>query len=195
MVLILLALLGGGLLLPLSGAADALARRQAEAGLADIRAALLAYAALHGHLPCPDASTTPDDAAYGQAAARCSGASAGFLPFKTLGLAEFDPWGERWRYRVDGRFADAEAPIGLSSTFSSPSLVVVDGRGRTLVTAVEPPLVVFYSTGANRHADGLNAAAAAERCESDRPGADFDDLVQWFARPLLFNSLIAAGRL
>jgi type II secretory pathway pseudopilin PulG len=195
LVLILLALLGGGLLLPISGAADALARRQAQAGLADIRAALLAYAALHGHLPCPDPSLTSDDAAYGLAAGRCPGVTAGFLPFRSLGLAELDPWGERWRYRVDGRFADADAPIGFDSAFSSPPLVVLDGRGRPLVTAIEPPLAIFYSTGANRHADALNAEAAAERCTSSTPAPDFDDLVQWFARPLLFNTLIAAGRL
>lgn len=52
--------------------------------------ALLAFAYLHGHLPCPAPST--------QGLASCTGGDSGFLPYLTIGLP--DPGAGRIRYEV-----------------------------------------------------------------------------------------------
>jgi prepilin-type N-terminal cleavage/methylation domain-containing protein len=62
--------------------------------------ALLAYAYLHGHLPCP-ASTTGGEAS-------CNGNESGFLPYLTVGLPA--PEAGRMRYRI---------------SMSAPSMVTV----------------------------------------------------------------------
>ncbi|MDR2637491.1 MAG: type II secretion system GspH family protein [Zoogloeaceae bacterium] len=187
-VLFILTLLVGRFALPLAGQREVQKWRQAEAEMAEIRAALLGYAALHGYLPCPD---TGGD---GLAAAGCASSGVeGRLPFKTLGLMRgSDPWGQSWRYRVDRRFADPAAPIALDTLFAD-ALQVFNLQGEKLTTDDERPVFILVSPGANAHPDGDNAVAG-DRYQSGPPTADFDDVLTWLARPALLNHLIAAGR-
>ncbi|MDR2165824.1 MAG: type II secretion system GspH family protein [Zoogloeaceae bacterium] len=195
-VMVILGLLLGGMLLPLSAQHDIQRFRAAEAALREIREALLGYAAVHGRLPCPDMAANPATSGYGEAEASCAGATQeGFLPFKTLGLAEHDPWGQRWRYRVDTHFASA-TPIRLVTTFGD-ALGIVNNRGESLTaSSEEPPVALFFSTGPNARPDGQNASfeTTGGLYQADPPQPGFDDQLHWLARPLLFSRLIAAGR-
>ncbi|MDR0735877.1 MAG: prepilin-type N-terminal cleavage/methylation domain-containing protein [Zoogloeaceae bacterium] len=193
-VLLILALLLGGLILPLAAQREARQWRAAAQELAEIQAALLGYAVLHGHLPCPDVSGD------GVAADSCVAPSAheNLLPFKSLGLNDGnDPWGARWRYRADAAFANALSPIALSTGFSSARLKVVNLQGEMLNTDKECAIAIIYSLGPNGKADGRNAlfAASDARYQSGPPTPEFDDTLVWLARPALFARLAAAGRL
>jgi prepilin-type N-terminal cleavage/methylation domain-containing protein len=193
-VLLILALLLGSLILPLAAQREVRQWRAAEQGLAEIQSALLGYAILHGHLPCPDTEGN------GVAADSCAAPPAheSLLPFKSLGLNDGnDPWGARWRYRVDAAFADALAPITLSTDFSAARLKVVNLQDELLNTDKECALAIVYSLGSNGRADGRNALFSAidAQYQSGTPTPEFDDQLVWLARPALFARLAAAGRL
>lgn len=199
-VLLIFSLLLGGLLVPVAAQRDTQRLRQAETGLHTLREALLGYAAVHGQLPCPDTDTNPTASGYGVAETDCSSTASlnqeGFLPFKSLGLPETDPWEQRWRYRVDSQFASNSAPITLNTGFGSDSLQIQNLDGVTLTTTLERPVAIFYSVGPNSLADRENSSyeASSGRYQSSSPGANFDDQLQWLGRPLLISRLIAAGR-
>ena len=111
-VLLIVALLISGLLLPLSAQQDIKNLSAAEKQLAEIKDALTGYAIINGRLPCPmddTAGITIANANYGKSGADCT--RDGILPWKDLGVGETDPWGQKrindgdpyngyWRYRV-----------------------------------------------------------------------------------------------
>ncbi|MCL2021374.1 MAG: type II secretion system GspH family protein [Betaproteobacteria bacterium] len=184
-VLFVLTLLVGRFALPLAAQREARQVKQAEAEMLEIRAALLGYAVLYGHLPCPDVSGD------GEAGANCATGGEGGLPYKTLGLARGnDPWGKNWRYRVDRNFANS--PIRFDTTFAD-SLQINNLYGDKLSTDEERPVFILLSAGPNGRLDGDNATTS-NRYQSGAPTRDFDDLVFWLSRPILFHHLLMAGR-
>ena len=129
--------------------------------------------------------------------------------------AQSDPWIGYFRYAVDPNFSSSTAPFALTTqaTVTAPfPLSVVDSDGVTLLTSTgEPPVAIVYSTGAddadespkNLRADGQNeiddpdnpAASVWGVYEGGTPSSNFDDMTIWIARPVLFNRMVAAGRL
>src|SRR5674476_118691 len=110
MVLMIVGLLLGGMLVPLSAQMDQRNVSDTQKTLSEIKDALIGYALANGQLPCPAVPTI----ATGQAGAGiaqtppCTGASStGVLPWATLGVNETDAWGDRYTYRVTPEFADA----------------------------------------------------------------------------------------
>lgn len=99
-----------------------------------IRAALHAYAATQGRLPCPVAGTTPDDSTTGAGLASPPGPSVttctapnGTVPWVSLGLpaeAAQDAWGRKISYRV---FGDLVKDDGVKNTSPTTGLGVNDG--------------------------------------------------------------------
>ena len=103
-VMLIVSLLIGGLLLPISAQQDVRARQDTERILTDARESLLGYAIANGRLPCPASSTSGGiesfctsatgacgDAIVGFSPAttahgRCSNPYDGFLPAVTLGF-------------------------------------------------------------------------------------------------------------
>lgn len=100
-VLFIVALLLGGMLLPLSAQQDIRARQETEKVLGEARDALLGYVVVNTRLPCPD--TDADGAENGSAGA-CADQEGDF-PYQTLGTAQSDGWGYRLRYRVASSFS------------------------------------------------------------------------------------------
>ena len=202
-VLVIVALLIGGMLVSFGAQRDISASNETQKRLAEIRETLLGYAVIYGRLPCPMPLTVtdPTDAAYGVAPATCAAGAEGILPWKTLSVLEVDPWGAPrtavadsfngyWRYRVDTAFA---ATFSLTTPQAS-AFSVVDNSGNALTTATEAPVAIVFSTGPDLAANGENGVANTIYRAGERTST-FDDLLIWIGRPLLFNKMIAAGKL
>ena len=115
MVLLIVALLLGGMLVPLSAQMEQRNISDTQKALSEIKETIIGYALANGQLPCPAVPTIPT----GQAGAGIAQTppctltnSTGVLPWATLGVSETDAWGNRYTYRVSSDFAD-----GLGVTF------------------------------------------------------------------------------
>jgi prepilin-type N-terminal cleavage/methylation domain-containing protein len=109
-VLVIVGLLIGGMVMPMSAQQDIRYVSETETTLKNIHEALLGFAAANGRLPCPAApagngieSFAAGDASGGE----CSNFLDGFLPAATLGIQPtdtsgfaIDAWGRRIRYAV-----------------------------------------------------------------------------------------------
>lgn len=102
-VLVIVALLLGGLLMPLSTQRDGEAIRSTEKTLADIRDALIGFAIAQKRLPRPATSAT--DGSENPAACATETSCTGFIPWATLGVSKLDAWGKIIRYSVTPAFA------------------------------------------------------------------------------------------
>ncbi|HMX15207.1 MAG TPA: prepilin-type N-terminal cleavage/methylation domain-containing protein [Rhodocyclaceae bacterium] len=105
-VLLIVALLLGGMLIPISTQSDLRALGETEKTVADIREAVIGFAASHGRLPCPAtaASAGVEDPSGGGA---CVAPYSGFVPAVTLGVTPTnaqgfatDAWNRPIRYAV-----------------------------------------------------------------------------------------------
>jgi prepilin-type N-terminal cleavage/methylation domain-containing protein len=113
-VLVIVALLVGSLLAPLSTQIDSRNLADTRRALAEIRETILGYAVVNGRLPCPALANVASGAAGAglegtRAASGCTNI-AGVVPWATLGVAETDAWGRRYSYRVTRAFTKAVPP-------------------------------------------------------------------------------------
>ncbi len=216
-VLLIVSLLLGGLLVPLSTQVSQRNVQTTQAQLEQIREALLGFAVVNGRLPCPTTTANPTDPNYGLEDANCSAPTAeGYLPWKTLGVDAYDAWGvgrnattDPWtgffRYRVDPNYASAIA----MTTYPGIKLEVRDASGNFLTpdppttgsaASSGQPVAIVYSTGSDQTPDGDNATyengtTANAIYEGGQFTSTFNDITIWISRPLLYNRLIAAGRI
>ncbi len=203
----IITLLLGSILVPLTTQVEQRKISDTRKALDEIREALIGFAIAYGRLPCPDTDTDPASAGYGLENSPCSAAplAEGYLPWKTLGVTEMDAWGIRriaagslrigdWRYRVDRNFATG---FTLSTTFGADALTVRNSAGNDLTASTERPVAIVYSAGPNTSADGQNASFEASNAiyQADVPSATFDDILIWISRLLLYNRMVAAGKL
>ena len=190
-VLLIIALLVGGMVVPLSAQRDMQNVSATEKQMAEIREALLGFAINYGRLPCPDTdqdgkedialpvvSSGPLSGQQTEIHNGCLGAlDEGGLPFATLGVPPSDAWGNRFRYRVSGTFTQSrivrETATGnvISATpgfaLGSPGDIEVMTRGNTgsakgeLLLASTLPVVIL-SHGKNGYGTwSANGAALA----------------------------------
>lgn len=207
-VLMIVGLLLGGMLVPLSAQMEQRNVTDTRKQLDEIQQAMIGYVIINGSFPCPTTTVDPASPNYGIADSPCSITTAtadGYLPWKTLGVSETDAWGSKrsstsspwigyWRYRVDRNFITA---FTLTTGFSSDALTIKDNGGSNITTTTERPIAIIYSTGKNLAADGQNTnyEATSGIYQSDVPTPTFDDILIWIARPQLFNRLVTAGKL
>jgi len=108
-VMFVVALLLGGMLMPLSAQQDIRYVAETQKTLSNIQDALTGFAAANGRLPCPAPATQPNGSATAGleptpiASSGCA-TVAGVLPWATLGVSETDAWGRRFTYRVTQEF-------------------------------------------------------------------------------------------
>jgi prepilin-type N-terminal cleavage/methylation domain-containing protein len=220
-VMFVVALLLGGMLLPLSAQQDIRARQETDKALSDIRDALLGFAITNGRLPRPAASAT--DGA--EAAATCAddAACSGFIPWAALGSAKLDGWGKLIRYSVTPAYANA--PITLStvanrtvqtrdaagtavylagspsctiSTQCVPAVIFSQGKSRWGTTEAGLALADGSATNADEDANNVGPVNYFSRSPTDNTaaaGGEFDDSVLWLSGNTLFNRMVAAGKL
>lgn len=200
-VLVIVGLLLGGLLIPLSTQMENDRRKETQATLDAIREALIGYAVINNRLPCHD---TDGDGQPGPGA--CDGdanqSNTGGLPYGLLGVAATDAWGRPWIYAVNGAYTgafDLGTPASISDS-GNGNLEVWDGAGcgGTQLGGRLPAIVV--SEGKNRYGGTLEPENRdGDRCYTNagyvQGTAGFDDLVVWVAPGVLFNRMVAAGRL
>jgi prepilin-type N-terminal cleavage/methylation domain-containing protein len=129
-VLMIVGLLLGGLLVPLSAQMEQRNINDTQKSLAEIKEALIGYALTYGRLPCPAApNTTGVESPVGGGA--CTNFYNGFVPATTLGLGgtdsagyAVDAWGNRIRYAVTS---------WNSNTFTKPN-----GMSTVGITNLQP---------------------------------------------------------
>lgn len=219
-VLVIVALLAGGLMFGLSGQREQIQSKEARQQLETIREALIGYAMTNGRLPCPAPANLPntDPAAGRTRTPPCADdLRFGVVPWVTLGLSETDPWGNRFTYFVSAKFtaalaADAQASFTLST--GSATAVPADNAGTAnvmdngLVIASDVPAVIVShgSRGVGAYQpNGAQLPGAigdeAENADADltfiahTPTENFDDLLTWIIPTVLKSRLVAVGKL
>jgi prepilin-type N-terminal cleavage/methylation domain-containing protein len=211
-VLVIVALLIGGMLVPLSAQRDLQDIRETQRQLSDITEALMGFAASNRstvgenpYLPCPD---TDGDGLENRTGSVCV-AYEGRLPWSDLGVGREDAWGNRFRYRVAEKNANSEIGFTLGTKVSLE--VCEDAACATVIANSLPAVVVSHGkngAGAFNVSGGTNPAPSgadevANQNGDDKfvlhppsnvPGSEFDDLVAWVSPYILFNRMISAGR-
>lgn len=151
----------------------------------------------------------------------CVATSQGNVPWATLGVGVSDVWGNRFRYQVSAAYAQ-RAPGATFTLSSSATIEVCTAAGcpsgtRLTGTAPDGAVAVIISLGKN----GLGAINAATGTANPAPASadenenltgpsrfasrtltaagaaagEFDDIVTWISKPVLFNRMVAAGKL
>ena len=233
-VLAIVALLIGGLLIPLAEQDNMRRARETRNILADASEALIGFAAANGRLPCPaTASSTGMEsfAAGGDPGnGNCSNFHDGFLPAATLGISPIgadglalDGWNRPIRYavysdtvngignpftRTDGVKAATMSALATRTALSicATSTGITAGNCAATAKLADKAPAVLFSTGRNAptggsgkdeaaNLDGDTAFVSHEPTPGTAANGEFDDLVAWLSPNILYNRMIAAGRL
>ncbi|PPD20086.1 MAG: hypothetical protein CTY17_07895 [Methylomonas sp.] len=199
--LVIVGLLLGGLMMPLSLQMDNARRKDTERTQSALLEAVYGHAISNGRLPCPDIN---NDGMEDRVGGNCVSAFGG-LPWASLGTGQNDAWGRGFVYRVTPTFADSTDGTGCTTatpgvSFSLCSTGDIEVRNSAVGQVLASNLAaIVVSQGAN-----AGAAAAADEIEntdndaifvSRTQAADFDDLVAWVVPGILLNRMVVTGRL
>jgi prepilin-type N-terminal cleavage/methylation domain-containing protein len=226
-VLMIVGLLLGGMLVPLSAQMEQRNVSDTQKALSDIKEAIIGYALANGQLPCPaDPSIATGSANAGISRTTCTSTanSTGVLPWATLGVNETDAWGNRFTYRVTSDFADAigsgtyggctPSPTPTLASFGLCSVgnlnVLSAATGGTTVAGSVPAVIISHgkngagaytqqgtqiAVGSNPDEQENSDGSTDNNYVSHTPTPTFDDLVVWVSPNILYNRMVAAGKL
>ncbi|HWU34484.1 MAG TPA: type II secretion system protein [Methylovorus sp.] len=193
-VLVIVGLVLAGMLVPLSAQIDQKNYNETQRAMLEMRDGLIGYASSNGYLPCPD--TTGDGAEERDAASGACLATEGNIPWAELGMGKQDAWGQNYQYRVTKEFANSTTRFNLST---APSMTITDVSGVTLALRVPAVIVSKGKSGAGAGVSEQENSDKDDSFVSDVPSAvagnEFDDIVVWVPSTLLFNRMLAAGKL
>jgi prepilin-type N-terminal cleavage/methylation domain-containing protein len=213
-VVLILGLLLGGMLVPLSVQRENRERAETEATLEEVKEALYGFALVNGRLPCPDTDRDGQENIVDSAPDYPCDATEGDLPAADLGVRGVDAWSRPFVYRVTAAFADRQAGTldtepscddipdsGVSFALCSAGNIEVrdapDDAGNAVATGV-PAVVV--SRGSNwavtssdyeAENDGQDTGFVFKTYSRD-PATEFDDLLVWLSPHVLKNRMIEA---
>jgi len=204
-VLVILGLVIGGTLVPISTQYENRRRSETTGILNKVLEATYGYAMVNGNLPCPDIS---GDGLEDRVAANCS-APVGGLPWVTLGVGQNDAWSQPLGYRVTATFADTingtgcgAATPGVSFELcSNGDLTVRNASGGNLVAQNIPAVILSrgknwaVSTSPDETENSDGDAVFVSKIFSGVVGAEFDDLIVWVTPAILKTRIVNAGRL
>lgn len=222
-VLLIVALLSGGLMLSLSSQQEQAQSKELQHQWELQSEALLGFAMANGRLPCPADPTVATTAGAGSEAITCNPVDCsgdrtctfehGVLPWLTLGIKETDPWGNRFTYFVGREFANplsaTEINNGLRARFkldTAGRANIQDGASNNTVRDL-PAVVVSHgnrAAGAYQSSGGQIAGAVGDEAEnadadltfiSHTPNASFDDFVGWIIPSVLKSRMVTVGKL
>ncbi len=215
-VLAILALLLGGMLVPISAQIDQQKIMETQRSIDLVKEALTGFALVKGYLPCPAVSAT--DGNEDRLSGVCN-KRVGFIPWVTLASPRQDAWGHLLRYSVSPQFSSQTVPFTLTSipditieTRNAAGTLVnlsnengiaavilshgKDGYGGTSIsgtTLAAPP-----AANVDEISNAVNAKLFVARTQVTDPtttGGAFDDIVDWIGPFALFDRMVAAGRL
>lgn len=218
-VLVIVGLLLGGLLMPLSAQVEQRRISETQKTLDEIKEALIGFAISKGYLPCPDktgvgGAGTANDGQEDVAATGACVNQEGNIPWATLGVADVDGWGNRIHYRVDATFSN-RSPLATFSLASAGTLCVGQATAcTTIVASALPAVILSYGKngfGAINSSGNTNPApTSADELENTNvnvnfvsripspagsPAGEFDDIVTWLSPNILFSRMISAQKL
>ncbi|MBK9020581.1 MAG: prepilin-type N-terminal cleavage/methylation domain-containing protein [Sulfuritalea sp.] len=155
-VMFIVALLLGGMLLPLSAQQDVRSYGDTQKLLTDARDALQGFAMANDRLPCP-ASSTSNGVEDPPGGGPCAHPHDGFFPAATVGMAPVDGSG----YLIDGWGSNADNRVRYAvSTANTNALTTGSGMKTAGITALAPDLRIC-NAGANVSNPGPTADCAA----------------------------------
>lgn len=219
MVMLIIGLLLGGLIPTLSAQMETQRISETRRQLDEIKEALAGFALINGRLPCPADGTASggNELVTGTGTTATCTLTKGVLPWSTLGVPETDGWGRRFTYRVAANFADGADGTGASCNIatgvsfqlcSSANLNVKSTSAGSNVAANVPAVVVSHGkNGLGAYPAGggaqISTATGDEEENTDDNNtfvskdytSDFDDQVVWLSPNILFNRMVAAGKL
>jgi prepilin-type N-terminal cleavage/methylation domain-containing protein len=183
MVLLIIGLLIGSFIIPLGAQMDINNLKLTDQRLAQIKEALLGYAARNRRLPCPDTDNDgkEDSASCGQ---------EGNLPWADLGIDSKDAWGSYFRYRADSTQTIAGA-YNTSIPVANNALKVKNKADT--ITFIENAVAIVFSNGKDKVANSANAVVDQTYTQDDFVPKDFDDRLIWLSDSELVSRLAAAG--
>jgi prepilin-type N-terminal cleavage/methylation domain-containing protein len=221
-VMFIVALILGGMLLPLSAQQDVRARSETTRMMNEAREALIGFAMINDRFPCP-ASAASNGRASPEGSGACTKPYDGFFPAATLGMVSsandgyaYDGWGNeaahRLRYGLSATSSSTFSTTGGMKTIGigaiAGDLVICNtGTGVTATACAAPAntltdtaITVIYALGKNAPSGGTSADEApnvdGNRVFISAPSSpDYDDSVIWLSPTLLVGRLVAAGRL
>ena len=211
--LFLLALLAAVLLGPITTQIAQTRISQSRTELDQISEALIGFALAQTkpRLPCPD--TTGDgieDACPNTSAAETTG---GNIPWATLNVPATDPWGQRYRYRVNNAYTNAVAGFALTTVPTGAGCAPPGGASGSIKVCTDAACASILANGvpAVIHTLGPNGATAptsadelentdndclfVSRTYSTAAGREFDDLVAWVSPAILMSRMVTAQKL
>lgn len=203
-VMVVLGLLLGGILMPLSTQMEKQDRDETQKILQDIQDALIGYAMANGRLPCPD---TDGDGIIDMSGT-CTNVQ-GTIPWVDLGVGKNDVWGQSFTYRVTGSFADNTdgtgcgiATAGISFELcSTADINILDASAGNPVANQIPAIVIAHgsnwatTTSADESENTDTDTTFVDRRPSMNAAPTFDDQVIWISSNILKTRLVSAGRL
>lgn len=175
-----IALLLGGILVPLSTQVDQRKTSETQKALGELGEALIGFAVANSYLPCPDLFTSGDGVSDPATPGVCSNVE-GFVPWATLGVSRGDAWGNRLRYRVTSEFTNTPPLSGTCAT-SDGRLGLCDSGNITVVTRTPAKaaqtlasnvVAVIVSHGKN----GYGATSVEGSARAAVPGTNTDEAV------------------
>ncbi|MES2636378.1 MAG: type II secretion system protein [Pseudomonadota bacterium] len=218
-VLIIFGLLIAAFITPLMAQRELQGRRETQALLNESKEALIGYAVVNRHLPCPDTKAVPNGIEERKPNGTCD-KDQGTLPWNTLGVEQLDAWQHFFHYRVDTTFSNSNnLELFTIDDATGSSTIQIKGENGALVSTDSRPVAVVLSHGANGFgainttqtspANQLSAPSGLDEKEnadgntiyvSRAPSAqgsvnEFDDMLIWISPKVLINRMIQAERL
>lgn len=202
--IVLIALLLGGLLVPLGTQIEQRKIAETQRTLDDIKEALLGFAMTNGFLPRPATSTsngqpdTTDCTTSGTPDATCTG----FVPWAALGVQRADAWGKLFKYSVSPNLTGAATTINLATNGNrfvcSASLLDLPADPANTCNNVlaQNVAVVVISFGADNYGTTIQGTMLPDLSTSnlneDRNNAN---LTRFYARPFASNPASVGGEI
>lgn len=217
MVLLIVGLLIGGMVAPLSSQLEQKKISDTRRALDDAREALFGFALRNGYLPCPAISAT--NGLEDRTGNACN-KRYGYLPWATLGVSRLDGWNRLLGYTVTPAFGDslqlftlktarditiatrdpAGQLIAATGPNDIPAAIISFGRNGYGATSDQNTQVLDAGNGNLDEKTNLQSSGVAliSRDQADDPratGGAFDDMVSWISPNILYNRMVAVQRL
>lgn len=216
-VLAIIALLVGGMLIPISAQIEEQKIMDTQDSIDLVKEALIGYAVVKGHLPCPDKTVAAgagiaNDGLEDVAASGSCVYQEGNIPWVTLGVSGLDAWGNRIHYSVTPAFSNALAKFTLGSTGTLricqtsicatvvanniPAVVLSYGKdGFGAINSAGRPNVAPTSADEMANTDGNIDFVSRTGTPAASASGQFDDIVDWISPYVLFDRMVSAGKL